>query len=90
MTLSDPATWFEDWRDILADSTVAAEDLRGLPSVDIAAVRRVIDRYPMRINPYYRTLIEAGSEAARRQAIPDIRELDAGNYQEGAIGSSAG
>ncbi len=44
--------------------------------VDADAVRAVIRRYPMRINPYFLSVIKAGGAPLWRQAVPDAAELD--------------
>lgn len=64
-----------DWHDLLSDSITKAEDLAHVLPVDSLSIQKVISRYPMRINPYYLSLIKSSSEALCKQVVPDIREI---------------
>lgn len=63
------------WRDLLAQSLTTAEDLVARLPVDTREIGEVIRRYPMRINPYYLSLIERVGDPIWKQAVPDIREI---------------
>ncbi|MFZ5569479.1 MAG: KamA family radical SAM protein [Thermodesulfobacteriota bacterium] len=65
-----------DWRELVSASMVSAEQLPDLPPAAREDIRKVIRRYPMRINPYYWELIRKAGNPCWRQAVPDIRELD--------------
>jgi len=66
-----------DWHDILSNSVSRAEDLAKHLPVDISAIRRITDSYPMRINPYYLSLItDNKGDHLRKQAVPDMREVE--------------
>jgi lysine 2,3-aminomutase len=65
----------ENWRDILSASVSTAEGLESHFRRDFRGLRDVIARYPMRINPYYLSLIKNPDGPLGLQAIPDIREL---------------
>jgi lysine 2,3-aminomutase len=65
------------WQALLAASITTARDLAAALPVDPAAAARVVARYPMRINPYVLSLIQSPDDPWWRQAIPDLRELDA-------------
>lgn len=66
-----------DWQRLLTESLVTAGQLaRHLP-VDADAVRGVIRRYPMRINPYFLSVLQSGGSPLWRQAVPDAAELSA-------------
>lgn len=43
--------------------------------VDVPALEQVVARYPLRITPYYFSLIEAPGDVIWRQCVPDVREL---------------
>ena len=63
------------WQDLLGESITTADELCrrfGLPQ---EAVAPVIRRYPMRINPYFLSLIHQPGDPLWRQAIPDPAEL---------------
>jgi lysine 2,3-aminomutase len=63
------------WEEILAESITSAEGMRPHFPVETESVEAVIDRYPMRINPYYLQLMKSGGEGICRQAMPDPREI---------------
>ena len=66
----------EDWHNILTASIVSSKDLgRRLP-IDPDGITPVTKRYPMRINPYYLSLISEKDDPVWKQAIPDKRELN--------------
>jgi lysine 2,3-aminomutase len=63
------------WREILAASVDTGTDLaRHLP-VDAAEVDQVARRYPMRVNPYYLSLIGTPGDGLFAQAVPRSAEL---------------
>jgi lysine 2,3-aminomutase len=63
------------WQDLLGESITTAEDLCRRFSVSPEVVAPVIQRYPMRINPYFLSLIQEPGDPLWRQAIPDPAEL---------------
>ena len=63
------------WKRLLFESTVSLDSLPHSPA-HRELLERVISRYPMRINPYYRRLIGKENDPIYRQCVPDIRELD--------------
>ena len=64
------------WRQLLAASLTRPEELAARFGIDPAPLRPVVARYPMRINPYYLSLIEEPGDPIWRQAVPDPRELN--------------
>jgi lysine 2,3-aminomutase len=67
---------FSDWHDILSNSIITAEDLAKHLPVDISGIRRVTECYPMRINPYYLSLMINKGDHIRKQAVPDLNEIE--------------
>ncbi|MFO7838927.1 MAG: KamA family radical SAM protein [Desulfosalsimonadaceae bacterium] len=65
-----------NWRETLAASVTSAKELAQSMPVDADAVRAVIRRYPMRINPYFLSVIKAAGAPLWRQAVPDAAELE--------------
>jgi len=65
----------DSWRGLLGRSITKAVELVGRLSVEPMEVQKVISRYPMRINPYYLSLIREPADPIWLQAVPDIREL---------------
>ena len=64
-----------NWRDMLSRSAVSVDQLETRFNQDMGDLRTVVERYPMRINPYYLSLIKNPRDPMGLQAIPDIREL---------------
>lgn len=63
------------WKQILSQSITTVRDLPTSFDADKAEIQRVVDRYPMRINPYYLGLIRYNNDAVYRQCIPDVLEV---------------
>ncbi len=68
----------EVWEELLKRSIVNEEQLDLICRGDINRdqIKEVIKKYPMRINPYYLSLIKKKEDAIWKQCIPDIRELE--------------
>ncbi|MDZ7641168.1 MAG: KamA family radical SAM protein [Desulfurivibrio sp.] len=69
-----PRRW-PSWRRLLAASLTSPDELAARFKLDPEPLRAVCARYPLRINPYYLSLIEQPGDPLWRQAIPDPREL---------------
>lgn len=65
----------EEWQEILSKSITTVEELSLKLNTDLSELKEVVKEYPMRINPYYLSLINEKDDAIWRQCIPDIREL---------------
>jgi len=64
------------WRRLLQDSIHSPRQLRQrFPSFSHDGLEEVVERYPMRINPYYLSLLQEPGDPLWRQAVPDRREL---------------
>jgi len=66
----------EKWQKSLEKSVTSPEQLSGLFRVAGAPLAEVVGRYPMRITPYYLSLITRPGDAIWRQCVPDAAELD--------------
>lgn len=66
----------KSWRDVLSESVASLDGLANRFNRDLNDRAPVLDHYPMRINPYYLSLIRNPDDPLGKQAIPDIRELD--------------
>jgi lysine 2,3-aminomutase len=65
----------EHWESLLSRSITTPEQLSRIADVDAVTVRRIHTEFPLRINPYYFSLIKTKGDAIWKQAIPDAREL---------------
>ncbi len=63
------------WKDILQDSITTYTDLQNRFKLNDPELKKVINKYPMRINAYYAQLIEQSGDPLWKQAVPDILEL---------------
>jgi lysine 2,3-aminomutase len=68
----------EHWQTSLARSITSLKPLVEQFQIDSGPLELVIGRYPMRITPYYLSLIKEIGDPIWRQCIPDPRELDNG------------
>jgi lysine 2,3-aminomutase len=66
----------DDWKKTLRDGVDSPEALGLVLHVDPAFLRRVTERYPMRINSYFLDLMQAAGEPLIRQVVPDPAELE--------------
>jgi len=65
-----------EWRRILAGSIVSTEQLQQRLRMPVDALAPVVRQYPVRINPYFLSLVKHPGDPIGRQVIPDVRELD--------------
>jgi len=63
------------WRRMLKHSITTAGQLAQQFPVDSQALQEVIERYPLRINPYYLGLIQQPGDPIWKQVVPDEKEL---------------
>jgi lysine 2,3-aminomutase len=68
-------SFMEDWQKSLQASITTPEQLAEHFPVDAAALKAVVERYPMRITPHYFGLIREPGDPIWRQCVPDVREL---------------
>jgi len=79
----------QDWRDILAASIVSAEQLQRYFHFDRTGLQTVTSRYPMRINPYYLSLIRAENDPIWRQAVPHVKEIQDDPFSDDPLAEEA-
>ena len=65
----------ETWQKNLKAAITDPDELASCFSCDRESLSRVVDKYPLRISPYYLSLIQAPGDPIWRQCVPDIREL---------------
>jgi len=63
------------WHKILKNSATSAEHLSSIPGIQPDEIDEVTRMYPMRINPYFLSLIRHTGDPLWRQAIPNIQEI---------------
>jgi lysine 2,3-aminomutase len=65
----------EEWQELLSKSITTVEELSLKLNTDLSELKDVVKKYPMRINPYYLSLIKEKDDAVWKQCVPDVREL---------------
>lgn len=65
----------ENWQAILKNSITTFTDLQNKYNVNDSGLKKVIEKYPLRINSYYQQLIEKAGDPIWNQAVPDSLEL---------------
>jgi lysine 2,3-aminomutase len=63
------------WKVLLSESVTRPEQLAGHLDVDPDRIAPVVRDFPLRINPYYLSLIQYPGDPVWRQAVPDPVEL---------------
>ncbi len=66
----------EAWQQALRDSLTTTVELAERFSVDAASLQAVVEKYPLRIPPYYLNLIERVGDPIWRQVVPALEELN--------------
>jgi lysine 2,3-aminomutase len=72
----------EYWEKSLGTSINTPERFGKRFQMDPESLRPVIDRYPMRITPYYLSLIREPDDPIWRQCVPDPAELEGDNLSD--------
>lgn len=79
----------ERWEKSLIESITTLEALGRKFPIDPAALKPVIERYPLRITPYYLQLIREIGDPIWRQCVPDLRELESDGLSEDPLHEEA-
>ena len=72
----------EEWKRLVRDTVNTPEKLAAIFDVDIDEIRRVHEVFPIRINPYYLSLIEEPGDPIWKQVVPDAKELVRTGFEE--------
>ncbi len=72
----------EEWKRLVRDSVNTPDKLAAIFDVDIEEMRRVHEVFPIRINPYYLSLIEKPGDPIWKQVVPDPKELIRSGVEE--------
>jgi len=70
------------WQQSLKDSITRVDQLADYFEFDQRQLATVEARYPMRISPYYLSLIEQVGDPIWKQCVPDVRELDDSGFSD--------
>lgn len=72
----------QSWKEILAKSIVSVDQLKRYFDINAAELQNVTSLYPMRINPYFLSLIQKENDAIWKQAVPDVQEIENDFYSD--------
>lgn len=64
------------WRELLPQSIHSPYEIESCLTCRPADLEKVAKIYPMRISPYYAGLMQSAGDPIRRQAVPDLLELE--------------
>jgi lysine 2,3-aminomutase len=65
----------EKWQRNLQSAITDPDDLASYFPCEPESLRRIVEKYPMRITPYYLSLVNEPGDPIWRQCVPDPREL---------------
>ncbi|MBW6512277.1 MAG: KamA family radical SAM protein [Desulfuromonadaceae bacterium] len=65
----------ETWQRLLQRSVTRPGDLTRQYGIDSRPLEAVAEQYPMRVNPYYASLIKSVDDPIWRQAVPSVQEV---------------
>jgi len=77
------------WKQQLANSITAPEQLAGHFDIEPEPLRAVAARYPLLITPHYFNLIEKPGDPIWRQCVPDLDELAVDDLPEDSLNEQA-
>ncbi len=66
-----------DWHDLLSSSITTSDELAEYLPVRKNDIQKATRKFPMRINPYYLSLIKEVDDPAWKQSVPDLLEISA-------------
>jgi lysine 2,3-aminomutase len=73
---------YHDWRDQIQMSLVSVKQLSAYFPIDMKHLKRVTEKYPMRITPHYLSLIQKQEDPFWRQSIPSVEEIENNSGKE--------
>ena len=68
----------KEWQRIISQSITDSESLSKCLKVEESKINKVIDKYPLSINPYYINLIRKKNDPIWKQCVPDALEVQLG------------
>lgn len=65
----------DEWKTLIRETIKTPEELAETLNIDLEEIKSVHDKFPLRINPYYLSLIKEKDDPIWKQAIPSHLEL---------------
>ena len=72
----------DEWKRLVRDTVDTPEKLAAALNVDLEQMRKIHEEFPIRINPYYLSLIEEVGDPIWKQVVPDSKELIATGVED--------
>ena len=72
----------DEWKQLVRDTVDTPEKLAAALDVDLEQMRKIHEEFPIRINPYYLSLIEEVGDPIWKQVVPDSKELIATGVED--------
>ena len=73
----------EEWKQLVRDTVNTPEKLHSIfPNSNLEELQRVHKEFPIRINPYYLSLIEEPNDPIWKQVVPDGKELISTGFED--------
>jgi lysine 2,3-aminomutase len=72
----------EEWKQQIRDSITTPEKVAEILDVSSEEISRVHSEFPLRITPYYLSLIQKKGDPIWKQSIPDLEELNGTGFDD--------
>ena len=72
----------EEWKRLVKETITKPERLAQILEVDVEAIKRVHKEFPLRVNPYYLSLIQEKGDPIWKQIIPDVHEITSDGFED--------
>jgi lysine 2,3-aminomutase len=72
----------EEWKKQIRDSITTPEKVAELLNINCEEISKVHNEFPLRITPYYLSLIEEKDDPIWKQSIPDMQELCGSGFDD--------
>jgi lysine 2,3-aminomutase len=75
-------TLMEQWKQLVQASITDPKTLSLVLDADLEEINQVHDLFPLRITPYYLSLIKEKGDPLWQQAVPDIKEMNESGFDD--------
>ncbi len=72
----------EEWKRIVNDTVTKPKELANILGINLNDISKVHNEFPLRVNPYYLSLIKKEGDPIWKQVIPDMQELEGPGLQD--------
>lgn len=79
----------EEWKQLVRDTITDPMQLAEVLDIEMDVIKKVSDEFPLRINPYYLSLIQEKGDPIWRQVVPELAEIHYVDGVEDPLGEEA-